>query len=183
MHYQTPVLTSRVARIRPGKEVGFVATKLTAIARPLLIVTALALMLDLMFSWRTASLHEGYINLDEGASPLGGWGGVAGAFLGLLIVFELFKRPKLSAIAALGAAAFVVVEFFTGSASASIGGVVAVSSETPNWPAYAGLCLALVLVGVAALRAFGPLEKRLPLPPALPRLSVRQPLEEPALQV
>lgn len=152
--------------------------KLTEHARPIVISTALILLIDLFLHWREAPVHTRWVNTAGGTSALPGWGAAAAVFLAAFLVVELVTARRGRAVAAalaIVASSLTFVEFFTGSASViRIAGVVPVSTEQTLWPAYAGLVLAVLLVAAAVNRLFGKPAARLPLPPALPGLSVKR---------
>jgi hypothetical protein len=148
--------------------------KLTAHARPIVAVAALALLVDLFLTWREAPVKTQWLDASGGASALSGWGAAAGAFVLLCLFFQFAASRRARVISgglAIAAAALTYTEFFTGSANpASSIGVVTVSTETILWPAYLGLVLAVVLVAAAASRVVQPPPARFELPPLLSRL-------------
>lgn len=138
------------------------AEKLLAVARPLVLLSAFALFVDLFLDWRKVSVTTPAVTVASGESGLAGWGIVAGVLLLALVVWELRLRARgsetlrdaaISTGLALGAAGFAVISFFTGSASVDVSGVVGVSTEELQWAAYLGLVLAGVLA-VAALARY-----------------------------
>jgi membrane associated rhomboid family serine protease len=157
-----------------GKEVGSLLAKLTAHARPIVVLAALALLVDLFFTWREAPVKTEWLNDNGGATALGGWGAIAAALLALFLMgqFATTRRARvISGVLAVAAAGFTFAEFFTGSANpASAIGVVTVSTEATLWPAYLGLVLAVVLVAAAVSRVVQPPPARYPLPPLLARI-------------
>jgi hypothetical protein len=160
-----------------GKEVSSLLAKLTAHARPIVAIAALALLVDLFLSWREAPVKTQWLDSAGGASALSGWGALAGALLVLCLLaqFATSRRARvISASLAAVAAVATFVEFFTGSANpASSIGVVTASTEVILWPAYVGLVLAVVLVAAAVSRVVQPPPARFALPPLLARLPVR----------
>lgn len=137
------------------------AEKLFAVARPLVLLSAFVLFVDLFLDWRTVSVTTPAVTVKSGSSGLAGWGIVAGVLLLALIVWELrllargSEAPRdavISTALALGAAGFAVISFFTGSASVDVSGVVGVSTEQLQWAAYLGLVLAGVLAAAALVR-------------------------------
>jgi hypothetical protein len=157
-----------------GKEVSSLLAKLTAHARPIVVIAALALLVDLFLTWREAPVKTQWINDTGGASALAGLGALAAALLVLFLIsqFATSRRARvISGALAAGAAIVTFGEFFTGSANPSSSiGVVTVSTETTLWPAYAGLVLAIVLVLAAVSRVIQPPPARFALPPLLTRL-------------
>lgn len=122
-------------------------------ARPTAIASALALFVVLFLDWREVSVQTPAVSVDAGTSAWAGWGAVAGVLLVAYLVAELrFATSPLVPVAALLAAGFTVVEFFTGSASTSVAGVVAVDVGAELWPAYVGLALAIMLAAATAVR-------------------------------
>lgn len=160
-----------------GKEVSSLLAKLTAHARPIVVLAALALLVDLFLTWRESPVRTQWLDDSGGASALGGWGAFAAALLVLFLIvqFASSRRARvISGALAVAAAAVTFGEFFTGSANpASSIGVVTVSTEAVLWPAYLGLVLAVVLVVAAVSRVVQPPEARFPLPPLLARLPGR----------
>jgi hypothetical protein len=157
---------------RQGDEI--VITKLTQQhARPIVLGTALLLLVDLFFHWHKAPVHTVWRDDAGATSALEGWGAVVGVFLVafLLVEFITSRRGRVVAAGvAVAAASLTFVEFFTGSASATkIDGIAAASTEQTLWPAYAGLALAVLLVLAAVNRLFAKPEARLPLPPLVRR--------------
>ena len=148
--------------------------KLTAHARPIVVIAALALLVDLFLTWREAPVKTQWINDTGGASALAGVGAVAGGLVLLFLIsqFATSRRARVISAGLAGAAALVTFgEFFTGSANPSSSiGVVTLSTETTLWPAYAGLVLAVVLVAAAVSRVLQPPPSRFALPPLLTRL-------------
>lgn len=177
MHLSKPLVFARRAPAA-GKEVSSLLTKLTAHARPIVAVAALALLVDLFLTWREAPVKTQWIDETGGASALSGWGAMAAALLVLCLIvqFAPSRRARvLSGGLAVVAAAVTFVEFFTGSAKpASSIGVVTLSTETILWPAYVGLVLAVVLVAAAVSRVIQPPPARHALPPLLSRLPARK---------
>jgi hypothetical protein len=157
-----------------GKEVGSLLAKLTAHARPIVVIAALALLVDLCLTWREAPVKTQWLDDSGGTSGLAGWGAVAGALLALFLIaqFATTRRARvISGALAVAAAAFTFAGFFTGSAKpASAHGVLIVSTEAILWPAYLGLALAAVLVAAVVSRVVQPPPASLPLPPLLARL-------------
>jgi hypothetical protein len=155
-----------------------VLAKLTDHARPIVLATALLLIIDLFLHWRGAPVHTQWVNTSGGTSALPGWGGLAAVLLAAFLLVELVSGRRGRAVAAalaIAATSLTFVEFFTGSARVTkIAGVVASGSDQTLWPAYAGLALALLLVVAALNRLFQKPAARLPLPPALPRLRVKR---------
>lgn len=137
--------------------------RIGAYVRPVLLVSAVALFVDLFLDWHDVNVRMPGIAVDAATSAWGGWGALAGVLLIAFLLVELLTtRPLTAAVLAVLAAGFAVVEFFGGPTGVSIAGVVTVGTEELLWPAYAGLVLALVL-GVAGLvrlvEAAGTLER------------------------
>jgi hypothetical protein len=176
MCYRSRWLSALRARAA-GKEVSSLLAKLTAHARPIVALAALALLADLTLTWRDAPVKTQWLDDSGGASALGGWGALAGALLVLflLVQFATTRRARvISGALAVAAAGVTFAEFFTGSANpVSAPGVVTVSTEAILWPAYLGLALAAVLVVAAVSRVVQPPPSSLPLPPLLARLPGR----------
>jgi hypothetical protein len=160
-----------------GKEVSSLLAKLTAHARPIVVVAALVLLVDLFFTWREAPVKTQWLDESGGASALGGWGAAAAALLVLflLVQFATSRRARvISGGLAVGAALATFAEFLTGSANpAGSIGVVTTSTEATLWPAYLGLVLAVVLVLAAVIRVVQPPPARFALPPLLTRIAPR----------
>ena len=142
-------------------------------ARPIVLGTALLLLVDLFFHWREAPVHTRWLDVSGGTSALAGWGAAVVPFLFAFLLVELMTARRGRAVAAglaIAAASLTFVEFFTGSASGTkIEGVVVAATEQTLWPAYAGLALAVLLVLAAVNRLLAPPETRLPLPPFVRR--------------
>jgi hypothetical protein len=176
MHKSTPLVFARRAPAA-GKEVTSLLAKLTAHARPIVVIAALALLVDLFFTWREAPVKTQWLDDSGGASALGGWGAAAAALLVLFLVGQVAttRRARLvSGALAVAAAGVTFAEFFTGSANpVSSIGVVTASTEATLWPAYLGLVLAVVLVVAAVSRVAQPPPARYALPPLLARLPGR----------
>jgi hypothetical protein len=173
MHYRSRWLSALRVRAA-GKEVSSLLAKLTAHARPIVVLAALALLVDLFFTWREAPVKTQWLDDTGGASALGGWGAVAAALLALFLIgqFATSRRARvISGAIAVAAAGVTFAEFFTGSANpASAIGVVTASTEATLWPAYLGLVLAVVLVAAAVSRVVQPPPATFPLPPLLARI-------------
>lgn len=129
-------------------------SRITAHAGPLVYLSAGALLADLFFDWRRVSVDvPATVAVDAGEAAVAGWGAVAAVALIALLSAELMRpRPDISMGLALLAAAFVAVEFFTGSANVDVAGVLSVDTAERAWPAYVGLVLAAGLVAATALR-------------------------------
>lgn len=142
--------------------------KLTAFSRPIVILAALALLVDLALTWRDAPVKTQYLSEDGGASGLQGWGVLAAALLIAYLVAELLV-PRLRKVLlgiALAASAATVLEFFTGSAGiVERDGVALAATESTLWPAYLGLVLAAILAVAAFRRLLEPREQPHPMPP------------------
>jgi hypothetical protein len=120
------------------------------------LVLALALLAVLLLDWRHASIQTPAAHVEAGTSGISGWGIVAAlALVALLVAGLRSARPSTLLGLALAAAAFVVVAFFTGSATVEADGVF-VDTSTREWPAWAGLALAATLVVSAAWAAREP---------------------------
>jgi hypothetical protein len=168
MHVSKADCVRRSARVPSAKEVRVVIARLTAFSRPIVILAALALLMDLVLTWRDAPVSTQYLTLSGGSSALHGWGVLAA---GLLIAFVLAELvvPKFRKVllgVAVAASAATVLAFFTGSAAVvKIDGDTIAAVEATLWPAYLGLVLAGILV-VASVRVLvEPPKQRLPLPP------------------
>lgn len=142
--------------------------KLTAYSRPIMILTALALLVDLALTWRDAPVKTEYLSVTGGASALQGWGVLAAALLIAYLIAELVvsrMRRVLFGIA-VAASAATVIEFFTGSAAITeVDGDALAATESTLWPAYLGLALAALLVVAAVRRLLEPKEHRHAMPP------------------
>ncbi len=147
-------------------------------ARPIVLGTALVLLVDLFFSWRAAPVHTRWMDTAGATNALAGWGSVVIVFLAAFLLVELVTARRgrtVAAALAIAAASLTFVAFFTGSAKVTkVDGVVLASAEQTLWPAYAGLGLAVLLVLAALNRLFAQPAARLPLPPALPGLQVKR---------
>ncbi len=148
--------------------------KLTAFARPIVGLAALALIAVLFLPWREAPVHTQWLNDSGAASGLDGWGALAGGLVLVVLLAQFLTSRRARVIAgmlAVAAAGATYVGFFTGSADpiSSIG-VVTNSTEVILWPAYAGLVLAVALAAAAVARAMQPPEQRLALPPMVARI-------------
>ena len=142
--------------------------KLTAYSRPVVILTALALLVDLVLTWRNAPVQTQYLSSDGGASALQGWGMLAAALLVVFLVAEMAipRMRKVLLAIAVAASAATVLEFFTGTASVvNVDGTAVPATEETLWPAYLGLVLAVVLVVAAVRRLLEPEKQPLPMTP------------------
>jgi hypothetical protein len=128
---------------------------------------AVLLFIDLFLDWHRASVAVGgALDIHAGSSAWNGWGALAGVSLLGLLVWEGFRfagittervaAELVSTTLAVAALAFTAVEFFSGSASVDVAGVVNVASEGRLWPAYAGLALGALLALATLLRSPGP---------------------------
>ncbi|HWN21676.1 MAG TPA: hypothetical protein VNP93_06860 [Gaiellaceae bacterium] len=128
-------------------------SRITSHARLLVCLVAGALLADLFLDWRRVAVDIPGVSVDTGTTAVAGWGAVAAVALIALLSAEVMRpRPDISTGLALFGAAFVVVEFFTGSANVDVAGVLSVDPTERAWPAYVGLVLAGCLVTVATLR-------------------------------
>lgn len=140
-------------------------SSLASNARPIAIVSALALFVVLFLDWREVSVTTPAVSVDAGTSAWAGWGAVAGVLLVAYLVAELrFGPSQVVPVLALLAAGFTVVEFFTGTASTDVAGVVSVDTGAELWPAYVGVALAIVLAAASAVRLFGATRRLAPPP-------------------
>ena len=124
------------------------------------------LFVDLFLDWHRASISvTGIVEVDVGSSAWVGWGAGVGVLLIALLLCEASRlvgadvaqrasAAIVSMMLALGVAAFTAVEFFSGTADVQEGSLVAEGENGKQWPAYAGLVLAalLVIAAVAQLR-------------------------------
>ncbi len=142
--------------------------KLTAFSRPIVILAALALLMDLLLTWRAAPVVTQYLDLSGGVSALHGWGVLAAGLLMAFIVAQLVV-PKLRRVVlglAVAASAATVLAFFTVSAAVvKVDGDTIAAVESTLWPAYLGLALAGILVVAAVRRLVEPEKEPLALPP------------------
>jgi hypothetical protein len=137
---------------------------LLRLARPIAIVLAAALLVDLFLTWWDASIEVGPVAVDAGASGWGGWGAIAGALAVALLVWEVAwtVTDRLEArivelvggILSVAAGGLAVVAFFTGSANVNVANVVSVVVDERQWAAYVGLTLGIALGIAGALRLF-----------------------------
>jgi hypothetical protein len=136
-----------------------------------LAVIGALLFVDLFLDWHRASVSvTGVVDLEAGSSGWAGWGALAGVLLIALLLWEgsrlvgadLAQRASaaiVSLMLALGATAFTAVEFFSGTADVQAGSLVAVGVHGRQWPAYAGLVLAALLVVAAVAQLGRPAER------------------------
>lgn len=125
------------------------------------------LFVDLFLPWHNASVSVGgAISVDAESSAWAGWGGaVAGVLVAMLLAWEglrLFGGRDVrrgGAWLAFGAAAFTTIEFFAGTVTSVVGPGVLVDVQDRQWPAYAGLVLAGLLVAAAVLVLEQPVER------------------------
>jgi hypothetical protein len=132
-------------------------------AQRALIPLAVLLFIDLFLDWHRASvIVNGAVDIDAGTSAWTGWGALAGIALLGLLVWEGFRfagataervtTEVVSATLAIAAFGFILAEFFAGSTSVDVAGVVSVSKGGELWAAYAGLVLGALLAAAAVLR-------------------------------
>jgi hypothetical protein len=134
-------------------------------ARTTLLLLSVALLADLLLDWRRASIETPAVDLEAGASGINGWGALAAVLVVALLVARLRDaRPTTILVLAAGAAAFTIVEFFTGSATVETG-AVAVDTSTRLWPAYLGLALAAAVLAAAAAPTLEPAPAAAPAAP------------------
>jgi hypothetical protein len=130
-------------------------TKATTLAQRAVLPLAVLLFLDLCLDWHRASVSlVGSLDVHADASALAGWGLLAAIAAGGLIAWEARRTfgskevedgEVLSAALGVATLAFTAIEFFSGSTTVVVGGMMNVSAGTRLWPAYVGLALAAVL--------------------------------------
>ncbi len=135
-------------------------SKLSQLARPLIVGAALALLGDLFLDWHRASVQVPGIDVTAGAAGFGGWGIAAAILIIVLAVWEVLgdgmRRAFGAFVLATVTLAFTIAEFASGKAHVNVANVVGVSVDDRLWPAYVGLTLAAsVVVGSVIQLAAG----------------------------
>jgi uncharacterized membrane protein len=135
-----------------------------------LVIGAL-LFVDFFLGWHRASVSVvGIVHVHGDSSAWAGWGAVAGICLIVLLLWEglrlagaVVAQETTGAVVcfglALGTVAFTAIEFFTGSASVQSTSSVVVDVHGRQWPAYAGIVLALLLLAAAVMQLGRPAER------------------------
>jgi hypothetical protein len=129
------------------------------------------LFVDLFLGWHRAGVSvSGIVDIHSDSSAWTGWGALAGVLLIVLLFWEALRlrgaviAQEMSGVVvsltlALGVAAFTAIEFFAGTADVQARSLVTVGVHGRQWPAYAGLVLAVFLV-LATIVQFGrPVER------------------------
>jgi hypothetical protein len=129
------------------------------------------LFVDLFLSWHhvSVSVAGNLVDVESDSSAWAGWGAVAGVLVIVLIAWEAWRlagaaiaeRASATLVAfvlAVLTAAFTTIEFAAGSVDVNSGGVVLVGVHGREWPAFAGLVLAILLVVAAAAQLERPAE-------------------------
>ncbi len=130
------------------------------VAGGLVLGGAVLLFADLFLDWRKLTVDLPALQLNTGSSGWAGWGVVAGVLLVALLAWESARwagyrsadPDAIPAIMSLGVLAFVIVRFFEDATNVSVGGVVNIGEASRQWPAYAGLVLAVVVAAAACVR-------------------------------
>jgi hypothetical protein len=129
------------------------------------------LFVDLFLGWHRASVSvAGAVDIEGDSSAWAGWGAVAGVLLIALLLWEGLRlggaavaqsasAAVVSFVLVLGVVAFTAIEFFAGTASIQTGSVVLVDVHGRQWPAYAGIVLAVLLVLAAATQLTRPAQQ------------------------
>ncbi|MGZ8701393.1 MAG: hypothetical protein ACXWZY_03760 [Gaiellaceae bacterium] len=144
-------------------------SRTTADSRSIVCLLAAALFFDLFFDWRRASVETPALHVDAGSAAIAGWGALAAVVVVAVLGAALLGgRPLLVSALAVVAAAFVVVEFFTGAAQVDVAGAVSVDTSQRLWPAYVGLVLSGCLVAATTPRLLHPPRATAPLTGARP---------------
>ena len=118
---------------------------LAASARAVAVASALALFVVLFLDWREVSVQTPGVDVETASSAWSGWGAVAGILLVAFLVSVLRGKAVGAPVTGLVAAGLTAVEFFTGSVETDVAGLVSVDTSVELWPAYVGLCLAIVV--------------------------------------
>ena len=132
-------------------------------ARMVIIGTAALLVTDLFFDWRELSVRvAGVVGYAGASSGWGDGGSVAGAAAIAIIVWELVAHRSgrfspltiagTSGLLSLVVLAGIAQEFFAGDVRVETAATVFVRTGDRLWAAWAGLALAVALVGAAAVR-------------------------------
>lgn len=124
---------------------------LAASARAVAVASALALFVVLFLDWREVSVQTPGVDVETASSAWSGWGAVAGILLVAFLVSVLRGKAVGAPVTGLVAAGLTAVEFFTGSVETDVAGLVSVDTSVELWPAYVGLCLAIVLGAACAV--------------------------------
>jgi hypothetical protein len=129
------------------------------------------LFIDLFLGWHRAAVSvAGVVDVHSDESAWAGWGALGGLLLIVLLLWEGLRLGGavvaqdisgsiVSLTLALAVAAFTAIEFFTGTAGVQVGSIVAVGVHGRQWPAYAGLVLAVFLVLAAVVQLGRPVER------------------------
>jgi hypothetical protein len=151
--------------------------------RPVLVTTALALIVDLFFDWRSVSVMAPFVSLDAGNQGWDtGWGIAAGMVaLGLLLseLPQLAKgvvganRARATIVAVLGTLTlgFTIGAFASSDVDVQ-GPMATVHVGGHLWPAYAGLVLACVIAVLSAVQWVLATETEVPEPTGAPHHGV-----------
>lgn len=130
------------------------------------------LFVDLFLGWHRASVSVGgVVDVHGNSSAWSGWGAMAGVMLLVLLLWEVLRASGraiaqdvtvavISLLLAFGTFVFVAIEFFAGTASVRSGSVLAVDVSGRQWPAYAGIVLALLLVTATVAQLGRPAERQ-----------------------
>jgi hypothetical protein len=130
------------------------------------------LFVDLFLGWHRASVSVGSaLAVHSDSSAWAGWGAIAGVTLIVLLIWEALRASGraiaqdatvaiISLLLAFGTLVFVAIEFFAGTASVRSGSVLAVDVSGRQWPAYAGIVLAVLLVTATMAQLRQPVERQ-----------------------
>jgi hypothetical protein len=129
------------------------------------------LFVDLFLGWHRAGVSvSGFVEVHADSSAWAGWGSLAGVVLVVLLFWEVLRirgaviaqdisGSVASLTLALGVAVFTAIEFFAGTAGVQSGSLVAIGVHGRQWPAYAGLVLAVFLVLATVVQLGRPAER------------------------
>jgi TRAP-type C4-dicarboxylate transport system permease small subunit len=131
----------------------------------ILVALGALLLIVLSLEWhRGTTVHiAGVVHAHGGSSGWSGWGSLAGAAVICLVILELLELTAETAprtgqvlfwVPLLGLITLVatVAAFVDHSATVWMGGMMAVTDVSRDWPAYAGLVLAALIAIVALWR-------------------------------
>jgi hypothetical protein len=140
-------------------------TRMRQMASGILVALGALFLINLSLDWHGGTTLDmaGIVQVHSGASGWAGWGALAGAAVICLVILEVLELtaetapPKAAVLwvplLSLVTLAATVAAFVDRSATVSLGGMIAVTTNASReWPAYAGLVLAILIAIVAVWR-------------------------------